>query len=109
MAIEYKEIGRRIARRRTELGLKQYELCELIDVNYKYVSNLETGRNAPSLEMVMKLCNALQTTPNYFLIGTENTGKSDSDAGMLEKINTLCERDRRILDGIVDSFLNVKS
>ena len=48
MVIDYKEIGRRMAARRKELSLKQYQVCEMIDVNYKYLSNLETGRSAPS-------------------------------------------------------------
>lgn len=71
MSIDYCEIGKRIAKRRKELNLKQYELCEMIDVNYKYISNLETGRSAPSLELIMRLCEALQTNPDYFLSGTE--------------------------------------
>lgn len=49
MKIDYTALGKRIAKRRKELGLKQYEVCELIDVNYKYLSNIETGRSAPSL------------------------------------------------------------
>ena len=42
MKIDYTALGKRIAKRRKELGLKQYEVCELIDVNYKYLSNIET-------------------------------------------------------------------
>ena len=56
MKIDYTALGKRIAKRRKELGLKQYEVCELIDVNYKYLSNIETGRSAPSLELIMSLC-----------------------------------------------------
>ncbi|MFR4022027.1 MAG: helix-turn-helix domain-containing protein [[Eubacterium] siraeum] len=47
MKIDYTALGKRIAKRRKELGLKQYKVCELIDVNYKYLSNIETGRSAP--------------------------------------------------------------
>lgn len=103
MSIDYKEIGRRIAKRRKELGLKQYEVCEMIDVNYKYISNLETGRSAPSLELIMSLCEALQTTPDYFLTGTEKNRSVDKK--MSEKISGLTSENKSLLDGIIDLML----
>ncbi len=103
MDINYKEIGRRIAKRRKELGLKQYEVCEMIDVNYKYISNLETGRSAPSLELIMNLCNALQTTPDYFLTGTERNRSIDKN--ITEKISSLSSENKNLLDGIVDVMI----
>ncbi len=102
MNIDYKEVGQRISKRRKELGLKQYRVCEMIDVNYKYISNLETGRSAPSLEVVMKLCNALQTTPNYLLLGTSKSKNSVDDKDLTEKINLLSDKDRLIVSGLID-------
>ena len=99
MEINYKEVGRRIAARRKELGLKQYRLCEMINVNYKYVSNLETGRSAPSLEMIMNICEALRTTPDYLLLGTEST---ISDKELLARINRLSPKAREVAAGIID-------
>lgn len=40
MTLDYTEIGKRIARRRKELGLKQSEVEEKADLGYKYLSNL---------------------------------------------------------------------
>ena len=39
MTLDYTEIGKRIARRRKELGLKQSEVEEKADISYKYLSN----------------------------------------------------------------------
>ena len=72
MSIDFKEVGRRISKCRRKAGLKQYQICEMIDVNYKYISNLETGRSAPSLGLIIKLCDVLHTTPDYLLLGIEN-------------------------------------
>lgn len=102
MKIDYVEIGRRIAARRKELGLKQYEVCELIDVNYKYISNIETGRSAPSLETVMNLCEALQTTPDSLLMGAATPEYSLPDTRLAEKINMLDLEGKQLLSGIVD-------
>lgn len=102
MSIDYKAVGARIAARRKELGLKQYQVCEAVDVNYKYLSNLETGRSAPSLEMIMRLCKALSTTPDYLLMGVVTHSSDGSDDGLSEKILRLDSSNRRIISGIID-------
>lgn len=70
MELDYTEIGRRIARRRKELGLKQVQVCERAGINDKYLSCIERATSIPSLEVVMKLAIALETTPDEFLMGT---------------------------------------
>ena len=70
MELDYTEIGRRIAKRRKELGLKQTQVCEKAEINDKYLSSIERAKSIPSLEVVMKLAIALETTPDEFLIGT---------------------------------------
>ena len=70
MTIDYTEIGKRIARRRKELGLKQSEVEEKADLGYKYLSNIERSISIPSVEVIMRLAVALDTTPDEFLIGT---------------------------------------
>ena len=70
MTLDYKEIGKRIARRRKELGLKQSEGEEQADLGYKYLSNIERSISIPSVEVIMRLASALDTTPDEFLIGT---------------------------------------
>lgn len=70
MELDYSEIGRRIARRRKELGLRQIEVCERAGINDKYLSCIERATSIPSLEVVMKLALALDTTPGEFLTGS---------------------------------------
>ena len=70
MDLDYKAIGKRIALRRNQLGLKQFEVEERADIGDKYLSNIECGRTIPSTEVIMKLAAALDTTPDEFLVGT---------------------------------------
>ena len=70
MTLDYTEIGKRIARRRKELGLKQSEVEEKADLGYKYLSNIERSISIPSVEVIMRLAVALDTTPDEFLIDT---------------------------------------
>lgn len=70
MELDYSEIGKRIAHRRKELGLKQAEVCERAGINDKYLSCIERATSIPSLEVVMRLALALDTTPDEFLTGS---------------------------------------
>lgn len=99
MNIDYCEVGRRMAKRRKELGLKQYQVCEMINVNYKYISNLETGRSAPSLEALMDICAALKTTPDYLLMGTDGNISNDL---LTNKISCLDSKSKLVLNDIID-------
>ena len=69
MELDYTEIGRRIARRRKALGLKQAEVEERAEIGQKYLSNIECSVSIPSTEVIMRLAIALETTPDEFLVG----------------------------------------
>jgi len=70
MDLDYTEIGRRIAKRRRQLKLKQAVVEERADIGYKYLSSIERGISIPSTEVIMRLATALDTTPDEFLVGT---------------------------------------
>ena len=70
MELDYSQIGKRIAQRRKELGLKQTQVCERAGINDKYLSCIERATSIPSLEVVMKLALALDTTPDTLLTGS---------------------------------------
>lgn len=74
MKLDYAEIGRRIARRRKELGLRQAEVCRRAGISGKYLSCIERAASIPSLEVLTKLAQALDTTPDEFLIGSIRHG-----------------------------------
>ena len=86
--LDYSEIGKRIARRRKELGLKQTEVCERAGINDKYLSCIERATSIPSLEVVMRLALALDTTPDEFLTGTVRY-ESDQWRDVAEMLRTM--------------------
>ncbi len=90
MELDYKDIGNRIAARRKKLGLKQSEVEERAKIEYKYLSNIERGISIPSLEVIMRLSLALDTTPDEFLVGAVNAPLDDewkSIADMLKRLD----------------------
>lgn len=101
MELDYKEIGKRIARRRKQLGLKQFQVEERADIGYKYLSNIERAISIPSTEVIMKLALALETTPDEFLVGASLWPEEDWRS-VAEKLRTLnagqLELVRRFID-----------
>ena len=100
MTLDYTAIGRRIAQRRKQLGLKQYEVEEMAEIGYKYLSRIERGLSIPSTEVIMRLAEALDTTPDEFLVGTSRD-RDESWKSVAEELRGLNEKQL----GLASSFL----
>ena len=55
-----KQLGKRIQKRRKEMGYSQETLAEKIGVSRAYMGFIEQGRNAPSLEILEKISKQLK-------------------------------------------------
>lgn len=55
--------GRRIRELRRDRELSQEELAERAGLHWTYVSGVERGQRAPSLDVVGRLANGLNLTP----------------------------------------------
>lgn len=51
------------------MNLTQAVVEEKADIGNKYLSSIETARSIPSVEVIMRLAIALDTTPDEFLVG----------------------------------------
>ncbi|MGG6270935.1 helix-turn-helix domain-containing protein [Leptolyngbya sp. AN03gr2] len=60
--------GKAIRRRRRELDLSQEELAERSDMHRTYISDIERGIVNPSLEVIEKLTDALDTTVSELFV-----------------------------------------
>ena len=101
MEVDYQEIGRRIARRRKQLGLTQAQVSELTETSKPYISNIERSISIPSTEVIMRIAIALDTTPDEFLVGS----MKDSDEewrSASELLRTMNEKQLKL----AKSFLN---
>src|SRR5579859_4519497 len=56
----YKKLGRKIARQRRAVGLKQAQLAEKVDVQPETISRLETGSGRASLALIVLVCETIE-------------------------------------------------
>lgn len=68
--IDYKLLGYRIGERRRECKMTQETLAKEMELSSPHISNLEGGRAKPSFQVMVKLCQVLKCSMDYF-IGNE--------------------------------------
>ena len=67
--LDHGEIGRRIRRRRQELGLLQRELAARIGVSESFIGQVERGYKCCSAESVARLSRALEPSADELMLG----------------------------------------
>lgn len=70
MNLNMKEIGKRISDRRKKLGIKQNILAEKLDISNNHMSGIENGKATPSVALFVKICDELNVTPDFLLLGS---------------------------------------
>ncbi len=63
----HEEFRERLIRTRKEKGLKQYVLSELCGLGSHTLGRIENGEFIPSLRVLIRISEALNTTPNELL------------------------------------------
>jgi len=67
MLILYKTIGQRIKAARNRMGLSQVELATDVEISTAYLCNVELGNKCVSLEVIIRIANALEVTTDDLL------------------------------------------
>lgn len=99
-----REMGERILARRKQLCMTQEELAEAAGVTPQMVSTAELGKKALRPANIIKICSALEVSPDYLLLGRI----SDTDHSILtQKIACLSPEQYRYLENIIDCFIAV--
>lgn len=65
--IDYSKLGRNIKSIRISKGLTQDNLAELVSCNTSHISNIENNHTKVSLNVLLAIANALNTSIDYLL------------------------------------------
>lgn len=70
-----RDISKNIKQLRIQKGMTQDELAEVLFVTRQTVSNYETGKSRPDIDMLIKISEALETDVNTVIYGVQLQGK----------------------------------
>lgn len=100
------QIGQRIRKHREKSRLSQEQLAERADVSSQTISTAETGKKRLRVENIIKICEVLEISPDYLLLGEI----SPQDLIILsEKLSQLTPGQYRHLEDIIDSYISALS
>lgn len=99
-------MGMRIRKRREEMGYKQKDIAEKLNVSNNHISYIETGKAAPSIKVFLGLCHILNADPDYFLLGIFHGNNLPEK--IYDKLKLCSDEELRILDYIVEGFIQSK-
>ena len=74
-----KKIGNNVRRLRRFKGLKQSELAELVGVEDKTISRIEVGGNYPSMDLLVRMAEALDSELTEFVNFSDKVTESLSE------------------------------
>lgn len=86
MTIDYKIIGRRIRKLRTEKSLTQEKLAEMCDLSISHISLIETAKRNVGLETLIDLGNSLGVTVDTFLKGYQKNELTSNQTNFISII-----------------------
>lgn len=74
--MDYEKLGKNIRKYRIMRGLKQEELAAAAGCSSSHIGQIENARGIPSLEMVVKIANVLQVTPDQLLLDSSDVSET---------------------------------
>lgn len=97
------EIGQRLRKRRTELGLSREKMSELADIGAGYYGQLEVGTSQMSIDTLIKLSRSMHLPMEYIIFGTEYE-PSDTDA-VVDLLKRCTPRELKLAEDVLKIFL----
>lgn len=79
----YRTLGSRIRQRRQSLYLTQADLAARASISASFLGHIERGTRVLSVDTLMSLCRALDTTPNDLLGMTYPPSQRPDDMNLL--------------------------
>ena len=104
MYVDYKKIGIRIAQRRKKIKMKQNVLAKKTNLSNNHISNIENGYSVPSIETFAKICNELNISPDYLLLGTLKINNIPQN--IVDKLNLCNDKSLSLISKIIDIVLS---
>lgn len=101
MSLNTFALGQKIKAIRKSKGLTQQALSELVDCSPTYVSYIENGQKAMSLETLVNIANALEVSTDVLLVDSLDTVFFSSNIVENYEMADCTHSERRILNEIL--------
>ena len=105
LVFDFELIGDKLHAYRKKAGLTQSEVAELAGLSDRTYADIERGSVNMRIETVLRICKALQITPDSILT-EENLSYHERQKEILDKLNACTPRERETALQLLSVYLN---
>lgn len=98
-------LGKKLRDIRKKKGYTQHALAEIADIGNVYLGEIERGLKMPSLNIFIKLVEALDVSADYILRDELTSGKEYIYDEITQKLKNLTPIQRKTAVDILDAYL----
>jgi len=96
--------GNRLRAARKDRGLTLEQLAEACSTSDTVLRNYEKARKSPNVEMLLRICNALQISPDYLLQDSLSFNPYEDKIGLLAAVGSLSPTSLNLLRDFLQSL-----
>ena len=104
--MERAALGKRIRESRISKGYTQQDLADRAEIGVVYISEIERGIKMPSLNIFIKIIDALDVSADYVLRDELPSGKEYICSEIAEKLLVLTPNQRKTASDILNAYIN---
>ena len=105
--IKYDKVqtGMKVLEKRLAMHLTQEALAEKVDLSVRMITDIERAMAGMSIESMLRICNALKTTPNDLLIPNQQQEDSNELQWLINALRNASPEVRTCAIDIVRAYL----
>ena len=108
MILDNKLIGKRIKELRCLNYISQMELAEKSDISDTYLSLIESGKKRVSLETLIKVANALDTSADTLLTGNLKIDRGNYESELADIMKDCSHYEKRVIYEVIRSLKDIQ-
>lgn len=108
--IDYAKVGKRIRSVRKECFLTQDELASQCGCTRNHLSAIETGECKPSLDLIVKIAAALDSSVDFFIMDSPHVNtRYIINQQIAPKLESCTSRELSLINRALDEILNYRN
>lgn len=105
LIFDFKTIGNKLLIIRKKAGMTQSEVAEAAGLSDRTYADIERGTVNMRIETILRICKALQITPDYILT-EENYTLSERQAELIKELNTCPPKEKETALQLLSVYLH---
>ena len=105
---DFRAFGLAIKQARIKQGLTREQVRAMIEIDPRYLTNIENKGQHPSLQVLYDLVHLLNISADEFFLPASDLVKSTRRRQLEEQLDTMSEKDLIIIESVADGIIKSK-